>query len=191
MTAERLLRTLDQPRRLIWLAFAAIVTVAWSVLLGADPMASDLWREVCGAAQAAPGYHVALWTAMVFAMMLPSAAPMILLFATVNRKQRARADPFVPTSVQHLPHRVRVPDPAPGRRDRTIVQLRRDLPQRPSARGSNRRDGRHDLARPPAGPLAQRRRGPGPIGVARPVAPEPAQDRPARLSGGERGLGAL
>jgi len=35
MTAERLLRTFDQPRRLIWLAFAAIVTVGWSVLLAA------------------------------------------------------------------------------------------------------------------------------------------------------------
>ena len=54
MTAERLLRTLDQPRRLIWLAFAAIVMVGWSVLLGADPMASDMWREICGSAEAAP-----------------------------------------------------------------------------------------------------------------------------------------
>ena len=48
------------------------------------------------------GYAVLMffmWWAMMVAMMLPSAAPMILLFATVNRKQRARADPFVPTSV--------------------------------------------------------------------------------------------
>ena len=40
-----------------------------------------------------------MWWAMMVAMMLPSATPMIFLFATVNRKQRARADPFVPTSV--------------------------------------------------------------------------------------------
>ena len=49
-----------------------------------------------------PGYVVLMffmWWAMMVAMMLPSATPMILLFATVNRKQRARADPFVPTSV--------------------------------------------------------------------------------------------
>lgn len=49
-----------------------------------------------------PGYAVLMffmWWAMMVAMMLPSAAPMILLFATVNRKQRDRAAPFVPTSL--------------------------------------------------------------------------------------------
>jgi predicted metal-binding membrane protein len=49
-----------------------------------------------------PGYAVLMffmWWAMMVAMMLPSAAPMILLFATVNRKQRARAAPFVPTGI--------------------------------------------------------------------------------------------
>ena len=48
------------------------------------------------------GYAVLMffmWWAMMVAMMLPSAAPMILLFATVNRKQRARVSSFVPTSV--------------------------------------------------------------------------------------------
>ena len=93
MTAERLLRALDQPRRLIWLAFAAIVTVAWSVLLGADsnPMASDLWHEICGSAQAASGHHVALWTAMVFAMMLPSAAPMVSTYMDIADAARHKA----------------------------------------------------------------------------------------------------
>ena len=91
MTAERLLRTLDQPRRLIWLAFAAIVMVGWSVLLGADPMASDMWREICGSAQAAPLYHVALWTAMVFAMMLPSAAPMVSTYMDIAEAARHKA----------------------------------------------------------------------------------------------------
>jgi predicted metal-binding membrane protein len=35
---------------------------------------------------------------VMLAMMLPSATPMILLFAAVNRKQRARGGPFVPTA---------------------------------------------------------------------------------------------
>lgn len=40
-----------------------------------------------------------MWCAMVLAMMLPSAAPMILLFATVNRKQRETGHPHVATSI--------------------------------------------------------------------------------------------
>jgi predicted metal-binding membrane protein len=40
-----------------------------------------------------------MWAAMTLAMMLPSAAPMILTFATVNANRRARAQPWVPTAL--------------------------------------------------------------------------------------------
>ena len=40
-----------------------------------------------------------MWWIMMLAMMLPSAAPMILLFAAINRKQRARGNPYVSTSL--------------------------------------------------------------------------------------------
>jgi predicted metal-binding membrane protein len=49
-----------------------------------------------------PGYAVLMffmWWVMEVAMMLPSAAPMILLFATVNRKQRDTGHPYVATSI--------------------------------------------------------------------------------------------
>lgn len=49
-----------------------------------------------------PGYAVLMffmWWVMKVAMMLPSAAPMILLFATVNRKQRDTGHPYVATSI--------------------------------------------------------------------------------------------
>ncbi|HEX6013178.1 MAG TPA: DUF2182 domain-containing protein [Geminicoccaceae bacterium] len=39
-----------------------------------------------------------MWWIMMLAMMLPSATPMILLFAAVNRKHRERGGPFVPTA---------------------------------------------------------------------------------------------
>jgi predicted metal-binding membrane protein len=39
-----------------------------------------------------------MWWVMMVAMMLPSAAPMILLFGTVNRKQRETGHPHVATS---------------------------------------------------------------------------------------------
>ena len=40
-----------------------------------------------------------MWAVMMVAMMIPSAAPMILVFATISRQQRAGHRPFVPTSV--------------------------------------------------------------------------------------------
>jgi predicted metal-binding membrane protein len=40
-----------------------------------------------------------MWTVMMVAMMVPSAAPMVLMFATVNRKRREQEDPFVSTGV--------------------------------------------------------------------------------------------
>ena len=40
-----------------------------------------------------------MWAVMMVGMMLPSAASMILIFATFNRKQHAEGRPFVPTGV--------------------------------------------------------------------------------------------
>jgi len=40
-----------------------------------------------------------MWAVMMVAMMIPSAAPMILLFAAVNRKRREEQRPFVATGV--------------------------------------------------------------------------------------------
>jgi predicted metal-binding membrane protein len=40
-----------------------------------------------------------MWAEMMVAMMIPSAAPMILTFAMVNRKRREQQRPFVPTMI--------------------------------------------------------------------------------------------
>lgn len=45
------------------------------------------------------GLTFAMWWVMMIGMMLPSAAPMILMFATVNRNKRASGQEFVPVSV--------------------------------------------------------------------------------------------
>ncbi len=99
MTLDRLLRTLDQPRRLIWAAFGAIVAAAWGTLLGADPMAADLWRSLCGPSHAGAGYHMAMWVAMIFAMMLPSAAPMISTYMDIAEAARRKAIPVARPAV--------------------------------------------------------------------------------------------
>src|SRR6476659_10105623 len=38
-----------------------------------------------------------MWAVMMVAMMAPTAAPMVLTFAAVNRKRRAAQKPYVPT----------------------------------------------------------------------------------------------
>jgi predicted metal-binding membrane protein len=40
-----------------------------------------------------------MWMVMMVAMMVPSAAPMILMYATINRKRREQDGPFVATGV--------------------------------------------------------------------------------------------
>ncbi len=45
------------------------------------------------------GLMFAMWWVMMAAMMLPSAAPILLLFARVNRKERMGDRPYVPTAI--------------------------------------------------------------------------------------------
>ena len=45
------------------------------------------------------GLMFVMWAVMMVAMMAPSAAPMLLMFAAVNRKRREREAPYVPTGI--------------------------------------------------------------------------------------------
>jgi predicted metal-binding membrane protein len=40
-----------------------------------------------------------MWSAMMAAMMVPGASPMVAAFATINRRRRQRRAPYVPTAV--------------------------------------------------------------------------------------------
>ena len=40
-----------------------------------------------------------MWSAMMAAMMLPGAKPMVAAFATINRRRRERSAPYVPTAI--------------------------------------------------------------------------------------------
>jgi len=88
-----------------------IVALAWSwVLLGAgmDITAIDMTRMagmdgwLMQPAQWSAGYALlifAMWWVMMVAMMLPSAAPMLLLFARVNSKGRSARSSLISTSM--------------------------------------------------------------------------------------------
>lgn len=45
------------------------------------------------------GLMLLMWVVMMVAMMVPTAAPMVLMFAKVSRKRREEQRPYVPTSV--------------------------------------------------------------------------------------------
>jgi predicted metal-binding membrane protein len=69
---------------------------------GAADGMSDLAVAAMAPVAWTPGYAVLMffmWWIMMMAMMLPSATPMILLFAAINRKQRDKSAPYVPTGI--------------------------------------------------------------------------------------------
>lgn len=114
---------LRRDRLVVVAALVAIIALSWAYLLAGAGMgmsALEMTRMsqlgvaggafeggLAGMAMMAPavwtpGYAVLMffmWCVMMVAMMLPSAAAMILLFATVNRKQRDTGHPYVATSI--------------------------------------------------------------------------------------------
>lgn len=74
-------------RAVILAALAGITALCWLYLASMPPMAM-------GAA-----LMLLMWWVMMIGMMLPSALPMTLTFATVNRRRRELGTPYVPTAV--------------------------------------------------------------------------------------------
>jgi predicted metal-binding membrane protein len=66
-----------------------VIALAWTWLA----------RHAGMAMQPQPAFLFIMWWIMMVAMMLPSAAPMILLFATVAARQREQSKPYVPTAI--------------------------------------------------------------------------------------------
>ena len=80
------------------LTWAYIVNLSWNMnnmMMSAD-MAMAQMRPWSAADFA---LTFVMWAVMMTAMMVPTAAPMILLFAHVQRKRKASQRPFVPTGV--------------------------------------------------------------------------------------------
>lgn len=84
----------------IWIMFGAgtgTTAVAMTQMAGMPGMGAMMQRAMW-----TPGYAgliLAMWWVMMVAMMLPSATPMLLLFARVNRTQKVRDRPYVATGV--------------------------------------------------------------------------------------------
>jgi predicted metal-binding membrane protein len=85
----------------ILLALIGLAAISWLyIYLQMSPM-DEIAMPVAFSPWTAADFalNIAIWWVMMPGMMLPSAAPMILTFATVNRRKRTRGRPFVPTAV--------------------------------------------------------------------------------------------
>ncbi len=93
-------------RNVVVLGLTGISVLSWTYMF------SIALREKSmdmGMAMAKPHIHAwdplnfvltfVMWTVMMAAMMIPSASPLILLFATINRERRKEQEPFVSTGV--------------------------------------------------------------------------------------------
>jgi predicted metal-binding membrane protein len=104
---------LRRDRLVVVVALVAAIVVAWIwILLGAGTgMNAVAMTQMAGMPDMdmmmertvwTPGYAgliFAMWWVMMVAMMLPGATPMLLLFARVNRAQKARDRPYVATGI--------------------------------------------------------------------------------------------
>jgi predicted metal-binding membrane protein len=112
--ATALERVLRRDRVILVAALAMVVAIAWVwVVVGAGtgmstigmtrrsgmPQGTSMIMEPAVWNLGYAGLMFAMWWVMMVAMMLPSATPMLLLFARVNRQQQARERPYVPTGV--------------------------------------------------------------------------------------------
>jgi predicted metal-binding membrane protein len=85
-------------------ALAWVFTVHQSILM--DEMEAAMWRDMNMSMNGMePSWNAidvvmlfVMWSAMMAAMMIPGASPMITAFATINRRRRSRAAPYVPTA---------------------------------------------------------------------------------------------
>ena len=104
---------LRRDRVVVVAALVAVIVIAWVwIVLGAGTgMSAVVMTQMAGMPDMDLMMARAVWTAtyaalifamwwvMMVAMMLPGAAPMLLLFARANRAQKARDRPYVATGI--------------------------------------------------------------------------------------------
>ena len=87
---------LPHERNLIIGSLLALTVAGWGVLLWQSAIMDGEMSLTMG--MSAPLF-IAIWVAMMVAIMFPTAAPMIMMFARVHAKKQERGQPFVPTWV--------------------------------------------------------------------------------------------
>lgn len=94
--APALERALRRDRVLVAAGLVVVIAGAWAYTLAGAGMEMGM---PSAASTATLALTFAMWWVMMAAMMLPAAAPTVLLFAAVNRKSGERGHPIVPTGM--------------------------------------------------------------------------------------------
>jgi predicted metal-binding membrane protein len=90
-------------RAIVLLALVGVTVIAWLYLflvgqnMGMSMEGMDDMPDMV--MPFATSWVFAMWWVMMLGMMLPSAAPMVLMFATLQRRKRERDQPYVPTAM--------------------------------------------------------------------------------------------
>ena len=94
--ATRTSRPLVREHALILTALLVLAALAWGVLLWQAQTTDAAMAMTPTMGMEAPLF-LAIWVVMMVAIMFPTAAPMILMFARAQAGKRQREQPFVPT----------------------------------------------------------------------------------------------
>jgi len=93
-------------RVLVFSGVIAVTAIAWAYTIYVAQTSADMGASMTmsmGNMRSWSGVDFCLmfvmWAVMMVAMMVPSAAPMLLIFATVNRRRKAESRPYVSTGV--------------------------------------------------------------------------------------------
>ena len=95
-------------RRVVLLALFGVTALAWLYLLAMrqntsgmvmNDMPGMVMPTIAAWTPTTLALTFAMWWVMMLGMMVPSAAPMVLTFTTLNRSKRARGQTVVPTSI--------------------------------------------------------------------------------------------
>lgn len=105
----RLERVLLRDRSITLAGLIGICLLGWAYLLHAAFQMGTRAMEPMSMEMAMPQMQAwtfldllllfVMWAVMMVAMMVPSASPMVLLFARINRQRREQERPFVPTAI--------------------------------------------------------------------------------------------
>jgi predicted metal-binding membrane protein len=92
---------LRRDRAIVAAGLLGLAALAWAYVVHMAGAPARMVMAMPGMDDGAPGlaWLVAMWTVMMVAMMVPSAAPTILLFAGVSRRRRQQGRPAVPVAV--------------------------------------------------------------------------------------------
>ncbi len=88
---------MSRERNLILALLLVLAAVAWAILIWQSAISDKQAMGIMAGMDAT--LFIAIWIVMMVAVMFPTAAPMILIFARVYAGKREHGDPFIPTWV--------------------------------------------------------------------------------------------